>query len=61
MDAIPRFTDSDISALKVAKDALHEIDCITVTCTVCPLYLNEKGCICNYLGYLARKAEKETS
>lgn len=62
MDAIPRFTDSDITSLKEAKEALHRIDCWAVTCPTCPLHIEVKhGCMCltNYLGYIARKAETE--
>lgn len=60
MDAIPRFTKSDIEALKEAREALHRIDCINITCPACPLYM-EKRCIANHLGYIAKKAEAERS
>lgn len=62
MDAIPRFTDSDISSLKEAKEALYRIDCRGVTCPTCPLHIEVKhGCMCmaNYLGNIASKAELE--
>ena len=62
MDAIARFTDSDITSLKEAKEALNRIDCWAVTCPTCPLHVELKtGCMClsNHLGDIARKAEKE--
>lgn len=58
MDAIPRFTKSDIVAIKEARDALSTIDCRFICCNSCPLYLNSK-CISNHLGYIARQAEIE--
>lgn len=61
METIPLFTVSDITALREAKEVLCGIDCVSISCDVCPLYLKHRGCLINYLDSIAREAEIERS